>query len=415
MCLLLAALLRSSSAGSAASSTVAVSPLLSAVEAAARKWAVQSRVNPNRVDVEGNVDFAFSLLRLAHRMETVNERAERSLNVVLDPIAVAARLHEEPDNVRRALFDALEPAERERAMRHIEGGEHSILRQALLQSNNDFAVFSTRPHSSDAAPTSSFQGYLAPRFALTRTASPSWFIPTATAKQISSFVPPARSTLTAEDTAVTPLERSLRVPARMLYRTGRLWYVETREWQMVDVPYLHPHFSLTLISPRFSNEPTIENHPISLLYPTLHRCTANIHQLVAALDSRQWLHATTHQTLMSGLLLLPSFDARYSLHLPTSSTNKSQRRSLSASLHLSGAGLGEGGLKNLASRPERPLPHFLLSLHRPFLAMVRHRPTNAVALIAKIEQVEVDQREYTYKQRRVQWLEDRRPIPQFIE
>ena len=113
---------------------------------------------------------------------------------------------------------------------------------------------------------------------------------------------------------------------------------------------------------------------------------------------------------MPGLLVLPTFDAHYAFPIAASHPNAPR---LSASLSLDGAGLAEGGLRTAYSRAERPRASFLLSAHRPFVLLVRHRPTNAIALAALIEDVHRDTREYRYKERRVQWLEDRRPIVQF--
>ena len=194
----------------------------------------------------------------------------------------------------------------------------------------------------------------------------------------------------------------------MLYHTAKLWYVEGRQQLMADIPYLDPAFSLTLIAPRWTAESSIEDHPQEL-YSTLDRQRGDISELIQRMSAEQLQHSLRYLTLMPGLLLLPAFDATYSL--PSSSSSSASP--LSASLQLSAAGLTEGGLKSLSMRVDRLQPHFLLSAHRPFLLLVRHRATNAVALIAKIEQVTEDQRTYRYRERKVQWLEDQEAIPQF--
>ena len=292
--------------------------------------------------------------------------------------------------------------------------------------NSPFAVW----RSASSASSSSFQGFLAPRFALTRTASPSWFISTPTALQTTSFVPPHRSPYSPEDTAVTAVERSIRVPAKMVYRTGRMWYSEDRYSQTVDIPYLHPHYSLTVITPRFNTEPTIQDHPHALYHSSQRDRSSIDHLIQQHLTSAASLHhSLRYLHLMSGLVVMPSFDALYSFPLQGAQregtegakdgeggqqrATSSFAASTTARLSLSSAGLGVGGLKNFSAKPSRPVPHFFLSAHRPFVALVRHRPTNTVLLAAKIEQVKEDERDYPYKQRKIQWMEDRIPIIQF--
>ena len=295
-----------------------------------------------------------------------------------------------------------------------------------MASNSDVAVWRSGAGggASDASvASSSFVGYLAPRFAVTRTPSPSWFIPTPTPLHLATFTPPARPVYGPEDTAVTEVERSIRVPSLMLYRTGKLWYVEGRQYQMADVPYLDPAFSLTLISPRFTAAATIEDHT-QRLYHTLDRQQGDIDSLIQQMTAEELLHSLRYLTLMPGLLLLPAFDATYAMggaaQQLTSPSPSSSFSPLSASLSLSAAGLSEGGLKAHSmprggeGQQRQQQPHFLLSAHRPFLVLVRHRLTNAVALIAKVEQVREDHRTYRYKERRVQWVEDKRPIQQFV-
>ena len=224
---------------------------------------------------------------------------------------------------------------------------------------------------------------------------------------------------------MTALERSLRLPALMLYRTGRLWYVEDRCSQTADVPYLHPDFSLTVIAPRFTQQPTIAEHP-SQLYLALQRQRSDVDALIASLQADalvQQLHR--HAALLPGLLVMPAFTAAYSLSASIKAAAAARADSGAGSrggaeeaeasdrceLSLSSAGLSTGGLKSVASR--RAQSAFLLSAHRPFVLLVRHRPTNCVAIIAKVEQVQRDERVYAYPKRRVQWLEDHTPIPQF--
>ena len=391
-------------------------PVPSAVEAAASKW-VQSRVNPNGCSDLSNLPLSLALLKVAHRVERGNAAASHSANIVINPVSVALQLRDS-QRAQQALRSALsDGVSSEQLQSLLSGVDHTRIARELSAANGEFAQWrlaATSTVSSSVASrpsSSSFSGFLAPRFALTKTVSPSWFIPTATAAQQSAFEgsAAAHSVLPyrPDDTAVTALERSIRVPARMMYRTGKLWYVEGVRHQMADVPYLHPHYSLTLLCARFTDEPSIDEHP-QPTYSNLRRERADIHSLLEQLSPQQLVHDMRYMTLLPGLLVLPTFDAHYRLQLGGDSGLSDSSR-----LVMSGAGLQSGGLKTLSHRPSRPFPHFLLSAHRPFIFLIRHRPTNHVALIGLVEQVERDPTEYTYKERKVQWLEDRAPIQQF--
>ena len=403
-------------------------PVPSSVESAASKW-TQRRINPNSSSALSNLPLSLALLQAAHRMERSKAAAAHSVNLVVNPVSVALQLQASP-HCQRALLDAMpHPVSSEQLDRMLHGTDHSRIAADLSAANSEFAEWSFRRRAtsdtaageaqsaaSDAStasrPTSSFRGYLSPRFALTKTVSPSWFIPTPTPSQHSAFNASPHSVQTlpyhADDSAVTAVERSVRVAARMLYRTGKLWYVEGTTHQMVDVPYLHPHYSLTLLTARWTAAPSIDDHP-QLAYGSVKRERSDIHTLLAQLSPQQLIHDMRYMALLPGLLVMPAFDAHYTFELGSGSSGVSDVSRLA----VSGAGLQSGGLKTLSHRPDRPFPHFLLSAHRPFIFLVRHRPTNHVALIGLVENVEVDPTEYKYKTRKVQWLEDTLPVQQF--
>ena len=413
-------------------------PVPSSVESAASKW-VQSLSNPNRSSAHSNLPLALALLRAAHRRERLHPSSAHSSNIVINPVSVALQLRDSPQCQQSLLSSMEQSVSGEQLQSWLTAVDHSHIAAQLTAANNQFAQWSFTPHSHTAAttattsgvsastavesasassasvvprPTSSFKGFLAPRFALTKTVSPSWFIPTPTATQQADFhnSPASHAILPyrADDTAVTALERSIRVAARMLYRTGKLWYVEGTRHQMVDVPYLHTDYSLTLLCARWTDEPSIDDHP-QVAYGNVKREKADIHTLLAQLSPQQLVHDMRYMTLLPGLLVMPAFDAHYHFQLGSDGgllTDTSR-------LVVSGAGLQSGGLKTLSHRPGRPFPHFLLSAHRPFIFLIRHRPTNHVALIGLIEHVERDTTPYKYKDRKVQWLEDTLPIQQF--
>ena len=423
-----------------ASSACRALPVPSSVESAASKW-TQSRINPNSSSALSNLPLSLALLQAAHRIERDRPSAARSSNIVINPVSVALQLQDSAQS-RRALLSAMpRPLTEEQLDTMLRETDHSRIGEELSAANSEFAEWNFTPprnsadssgsdahsassssssssassspshsDSSSTRPSSSFRGYLSPRFALTKTVSPSWFIPTPTSAQQSAYAASRLQPLPyrSDDTSVTAVERSVRVAARMLYRTGKLWYVESTLHQMVDVPYLHPHYSLTLLNARWTDAPSIDEHP-QLAYGNVKRERSDIHTVLARLSAQQLVHDMRYMALLPGLLVMPAFDAHYTLQLGGGSGGLSD----ASRLAVSGAGLQSGGLKTLSHRPGRPFPNFLLSAHRPFIFVVRHRPTNHVALIGLVENVEVDPTEYKYKTRKVQWLEDSLPIQQF--
>ena len=92
-------------------STVPIPPSVTSVESAASRW-VQSRSNPNTSSSAANVDLALALLRHSHRVESSAASAQRSVSVVVDPLAIGRQLREDEKARRRFLESVTETAER---------------------------------------------------------------------------------------------------------------------------------------------------------------------------------------------------------------------------------------------------------------------------------------------------------------
>ena len=118
---------------SAVSGPPAVSPVATAVERRAVRW-VQSRLNPNVSGAACNAELAFALLRLAHRRESRNPHAQRSANIVLDPIACALRMQQQPLHTSSSssplpLLEEATEAEAAHITRLVRATDHAALRR----------------------------------------------------------------------------------------------------------------------------------------------------------------------------------------------------------------------------------------------------------------------------------------------
>lgn len=383
------------------SSKCLAAPLPTALDKASRTW-THSRTNPNTSTSTGNLDLAFSLLRKCHERDTRQTDSDVTQNIILSPFELEQRLSTDADalaRVRAALNAPLGDKERTQAV------------EQSLKENPASASWTSGSNSSNAR----FDGLLAPRFALTDTASPSWFIPTIPehVKEANKNCKVALDDPYPVHTNVTPLERRHRVPASMIYRSDKLWYVEDSTCQMIDVPYLHPAFSLTLILPRFTAAQSIDNHPQTQQYADALRTKSSVDEVIQSMSGARVVEAFKHASLMQGLLILPTFDAQYRLDLSSVCPDLKSPMNIGSSFSLSGTGLQRGGLRHVNPRNGDIPPRFLASAHRPFVALVRHRETNTVLHIAKIEQVTKDERVYKYHNRRIQWIEDHQPIKQY--
>ena len=103
---------------------------------------MQRRVNPNVSSLElSNAQFAFDLLRVAHRLEARNAQAQSSSSIVMDPTAVAMML-KQSSTARRLFLEAAEGAMSEQQLqRHLQSVPHQSIQRGQ-QLRQDAAALS---------------------------------------------------------------------------------------------------------------------------------------------------------------------------------------------------------------------------------------------------------------------------------
>jgi serine protease inhibitor len=160
------------------------------------------------------------------------------------------------------------------------------------------------------------------------------------------------------------------IPCAMLIRSGKLYYTETTNYQVVELPYLINNYVLTIVQPRTFSDQTITNHPQQHLYEKLPREKTTIDELLQVLTPEQLLHDLTNLTLLQGTVAVPAFIAE-----------SAQGR---YELSYSGLKLGAKALRHNPNVGTQP-PRFFVSCHKPFLFFLRHQHSGA-ALLAGVTQ-----------------------------
>jgi hypothetical protein len=360
----------------------------SSLEKASKRWKPLEE-NPNVIK-DKNLALTFGLLRMARQQVAEqathsNSKTSKHVNITVDPLSIAQSI-QNSNTSYRSFLNKLYKSTPEILLPEFKSQldeelcyNVDRLREVIAMSGSEMAQYM------NGSGSSSFRGYLAPRFAKAKTKAPAWFIPSAVEGKT---------------------EEQLRVSADMILRSEKNWYGETETHQIIDLEYLSDQFLMTIISPRPVDEPTILHHP-HRGYILATRRKSNVDDVLQSYTVNQFLHECQHRFRMRGLLALPTFDSSY--------TFKTEEVCHRASFQISSHGLSEGGTNVKTYREHHDMTEFALSAHRPFIWMVRHRPTNAVLLAGTVEKVNIKPFKMKYPAANVAWIEDKeaKPIKNF--
>lgn len=372
---------------------------MSAAERSVRGW--QQSPHHGNTMADTNIGLAFSLVKHMHIESTKQYQLELARhngdvskcappkNCVVSPLAIGMA-YEQCDKrspLRRAMHNTLQQYE-PRISEYLDGRQHHKLYERLhlhsdemarLELKHSVALNSgsashshTKQSMQQQSHTTSeleFSGYLAPRFSLPQLNFPPYWFPSSGEKYVSLA----------------------------LLRSGRMHYTESQWAQLVDLPYINPAFTVSLIVPRSFADGTIKYHPGMEGYGEEIRQATSLDEYVHRhMSPMGFLTKSTSFDLLQGHLVLPAIDAvceqSMSQLFGCDDSSLEGRHVHRARLSLSAKGLSSRHKSLRLTRNEglhrgTMPPQFFLSAHRPFVYMIRHRASNTICTIGTIQSV----------------------------